>query len=115
MPGVIANVLFAEANVSFEEVIWSYKCMEGTILQQIVRQDFSGVKSSGRCLAHKESHEFLQVIARMMELGMKPMDIMVTFAYQSSISIFLLIFHVAMAKSAMGFSMISKGFEEIKE
>ena len=50
MPGVIANVLFAEANVSFEEVIWSYKCMEGT-MQQIVRQDFSGVKSGGRCLA----------------------------------------------------------------
>ena len=51
----------------------------------------------------------------MMELGMKPIDIMVVFAYQSTISIFLCIFHVAISKSAMGFSMISQGFEEINE
>ena len=51
----------------------------------------------------------------MMELGMKPIDIMVVFAYQSTISIFLCIFHVAISKSAMGFSMISQRFEEINE
>ena len=50
-----------------------------------------------------------------MDLGMKPMDIIVIFAYQSSISIFFVIFHVVLAKSAMGFSKISTGFEESNE
>ena len=52
---------------------------------------------------------------KMMELGMKPIDFLVISAYQSSIYIFFVIFHVAMAKSAMGFSTISKGFEEVQE
>ena len=51
----------------------------------------------------------------MMELGLNFIDITVVNAYQSSILIFLIIFHVVMAKSASGLSLISKEFEELIE
>ena len=48
---------------------------------------------------------------RMVELGMTPIDFIIMNAYHFSNSTYLMIFHVAMVKSASGLSKISNGFE----
>ena len=53
-----------------------------------------------------------QAFIRMKETGMKPIDFAIMQAYYSSIIIFFLMFHVVLAKSAKGLSMISNGLEE---
>ena len=55
----------------------------------------------------------LQRVKRIRELGMQPIDFVIMQTYYSSFIVFLLMFHVAMAKSASGLSLISDGFEEL--